>query len=322
MGAVDERSPRLARSELTARASSLRVGIIFPADEVHASTSEIVNWARSAESAGYKHLAVPDHVLAADPALEQAGWDAQWPGHREGASAYTTDQQFREPLILLAYLAGQVTVELVTGLLVLPQRQTALVAKQAAEIDRLSEGRLRLAVGVGWNPIEYEALGSAFHSRGRVLDEQFDVLRRLWTTAHVSYQGSFHKFPSAGIQGLPVQRPIPLWIGGHSDAAMRRAGRLSDGWFVMRDVRPGAEFDRSWDVIRAAATEAGRDLSGFGIEGRLPVGRKSDAQILDEYQAWSDAGVTHVCIDTRFGGRRLMSEHIEALQRVGGILGL
>ena len=175
---------------------------------------------------------------------------------------------FHEPFVMFGYLAAvTTTLELVTGIIILPQRQTALVAKQAAEVDLLTEGRLRLGVGLGWNPVEYEALGEDFTNRGRRLAEQIALMRRLWTEQTVTFDGTHHRVTGAGLAPLPVQRPIPVWIGAASRPALERAGRLADGWFPM--MPPGPKLDEARDIVARSATAAGRDPSSLGMEGRV-----------------------------------------------------
>src|SRR6185503_11240568 len=196
-------------------------------------------YAQHADGLGYTHLLAYDHVLGADPEVHP-GWSGPYDLH-------TT---FHEPFVLFGYLAAVSSLELVTGILVLPQRQTALVAKQAAEIDLLTGGRFRLGVGLGWNYVEFEALGEEFANRGRRSEEQIEVLRRLWTEPVVDFEGQWHRIPAAGINPLPVQRPIPIWIGGSAEAAVRRTARIADGFFPQRPLDGGwpatMERFRSW----------------------------------------------------------------------------
>ena len=225
-----------------------------------------------------------------------------------------------ESLTILGYLAAITkTVGLVTGILILPQRQTALVAKQAAEIDVLSGGRLRLGIGVGWNPVEFEALGEDFHDRGRRSEEQIAVLRALWTQEVVDFRGRWHRIDHAGLNPLPVQRPIPIWLGGGSDAGtapvdvvLNRVGRLADGWCP--DILPDEEGRRAVDLVNSYAAAEGRDPESLGLEGRLRLGGKQPEDWLAEVEAWEELGATHLCIETRRAGLRSLDEHIDALR--------
>ena len=174
---------------------------------------------------------------------------------------YTIDNTFREPLTMFAYLAGCTNLAFATSILIGPQRQTALLAKQAAEVDLLCGGRFRLGLGIGWNKLEYDALGVPFEERAAILEEQVAVLRALWTERSVTIDGRYHHIRASGLAPPPVQRPIPIWIGGHAPAALRRVGRIADGWFPM--VRPGGGLDAALEHIREGAAEAGRDLSNL-----------------------------------------------------------
>jgi probable F420-dependent oxidoreductase len=195
------------------------------------------------------------------------------------------------------------------------------VAKQAAEADVLSGGRLRLGVGVGWNVREFEALGLPFERRGRFFEEQLEVLRRLWTEPVVTYEGEFHTIRSAGLQMLPVQRPIPLWLGGDAPRVLERIGRLGDGWYCNARELPGEDFDRKVSAIRAAAQAAGRDPAAIGVETRQIVGHDDD-DFAAAVERWRRAGITHLAVDTMNVGRSTLAEHVDALQRASKLLGL
>lgn len=211
------------------------------------------------------------------------------------------------------YLAAVTTsLELVTGIVILPQRQAVLVAKQAAEVDLLSGGRLRLGVGLGWNTVEYEALGEDFSNRGKRCDEQVDVMRRLWTEPTVTYRGTYHQITGAGLAPLPIQRPIPVWFGASSRRACRRAGRLGDGWFPM--VGPGPDLERARQAVRDAAIEAGRDPAGIGMEGRVSW-RGNPDRLVEELRRWADAGASHASINTMGAGLASVDDHLTALTR-------
>jgi probable F420-dependent oxidoreductase len=219
--------------------------------------------------------------------------------------------------VLFGYMAGITDLELVTGIIILPQRQTALVAKQAAEVDLLTRGHFRLGIGLGWNAVEYEALGQDFTSRGRRVEEQVDLLRRLWTEPSVTYQGSFDRVTAAGLAPLPVQRPIPVWFGAQSQRAYRRAGRLADGWFPQ--VRPGPELDEARRVVEQAAVEAGRDPARLGMEGR--VSWRGDPEKLAEHAAsWRAAGASHISVNTMGSGLASVDDHLAALEAAAEVL--
>ncbi len=222
---------------------------------------------------------------------------------------------FHEPFVLFAYLAGVTQrIEFVSGIIILPQRQTALVAKQTAALDVLSRGRLRLGIGIGWNPVEYEALGENFHDRGRRSEEQIEILRRLWTNELVTYEGKWHKITDAGLNPLPVQRPIPIWFGGTSDRVMRRLARIGDGWFPQR-FGPDAEGRENFDRLRSYIVEAGRDPSEVGIEPRISVSQGGPDEWAEEASAWKDLGATHISVNTMGAGYGSPGAHIDAIAR-------
>jgi probable F420-dependent oxidoreductase len=193
-----------------------------------------------------------------------------------------------------------------------------LAAKQAAEVDLLTGGRFRFGVGVGWNPVEYEALGQRFDERGRRLSEQVPLLRRLWTEPSVTHDGTFDRVTGAGISPLPVQRPIPVWFGGQTDPAYRRIGRLADGWFPQ--VRPGDDLQRALDVIGTAARDAGRDPAGIGMEGRVGFDGTDPDRFVRQIERWRTAGASHVSIDTMRTGQTTVDGHLDLLRRAAELI--
>src|SRR6266850_41669 len=283
----------------------MHIGVVFPQVEIGTDPGAIRDYAQAVEAMGYTHILAFDHVLGANPD-RPGGWKGP----------YTYRHTFYEPLVLFGFLAAATRrVELVTGILILPQRQTALVAKQAATADVLSGGRLRLGVAVGWNAVEFEALGESFKDRGRRIEEQIEVMRTLWTKELVQVQGQWHSVPDAGINPLPVQRPIPIWMGGESDVVVRRAARLADGW--MPHFRPGAEAQAVVDRLHGLVREAGRDPAAFGIEGRLTLSQIAPEQRAAELAAWrAMRGITHLCIHTVGVGLKTPKEHVKALEEL------
>ncbi len=261
----------------------LRIGISLPVRELENDLAAIRDFAQSAEELGFTHLRVPDMLV------------------RPGGG------HLHEPLTLFSWVAALTSaIELVPSVIILPVRQTALVAKQAAEIDVLSGGRLRLGVGVGRSAEEYAALGQDFRTRGRRCDEQIELLRLLWTQDEVHFEGRWDRIEGAGISPLPVQRPIPIWIGpgggggGELPApVLRRIGRLSDGWFAIipPDAVPAASAR-----IHEEAEAAGRDPSAIGVEAAIGLTGKQPAEWLAEAEAWTEAGATHLCLRTLGGG--------------------
>ena len=288
----------------------MRVGVVFPQTELGGDVGAVRAYGQGVEALGFAHLLAYDHVLGADPTVH-----APWHG------PYDLATTFHEPFVMFGYLAGITNaIELVTGIIILPQRQTALVAKQAAEVDLLTGGRFRLGVGLGWNPVEYQALGQRFDRRGRRLSEQIGLLRRLWTEASVTHAGEFDTITGAGLAPAPLQRPIPIWIGGASDAAYRRIGGLADGWFPQ--LRPGDDLDRAVGVIAEAAQQAGRDPETLGMEGRVRWDPSDPARFARQLDKWRRAGATHVSIDTMAVGLGGVENHLAALARAADVAGV
>jgi probable F420-dependent oxidoreductase len=286
----------------------VRVGVVFPQTEIGSDPAVVRAYAAAVEELGYTHVLAYEHVLGAEPAAH--------PGWR---GPYNVDSSFHEPFVLFGYLAAITSLELVTGVVVLPQRQTALVAKQAAEVDLLTEGRFRLGIGVGWNPVEYEALGKEFTDRGRRVTEQVALLRRLWTERSVTFRGTYETIVGAGLAPLPVQRPIPIWVGADSPPALRRAGRLADGWFPQ--MSPGPRLDEALALVREGAESAGRDPSTIGMEGRVALSHGVDVAA-ERIEAWRKRGATHVCVNTMGTGAVDVGGHIIALAEVAAAIGL
>jgi probable F420-dependent oxidoreductase len=273
----------------------MKLGAIFPQLDMGADFGAV-------DEMGFDHLLAFDHVVGADPAVH-VGW----------AGPYDVHSTFHEPFVLFGFLAGICpSLEFATGIVILPQRQTVLVAKQAAEVDIVSGGRFRLGVGIGWNDVEYEALGEQFNNRGRRIEEQIELLRRLWTEPSVTFEGTFHHVTGAGIAPLPVQQPIPLWMGGGAGPALARVGRLADGWFS--NTKPGPQLDEAITTIRDAARAAGRDTSEIGLEGRIAVGDEDQTRIAKEFQEWESVGASHVSFNTMGAGLENVGAHIGALQ--------
>jgi probable F420-dependent oxidoreductase len=279
----------------------MRIGAIFPQAELGGDVGAVREYGQTVEELGFHHLLAYDHVVGADPAVHQ-GW----------AGPYDVETTFHEPLVMFGYLAGlTTTLELVTGIIILPQRQTVLAAKQAAEVDLLSGGRFRFGVGLGWNPVEYEALDQPFDRRGRRLSEQIPLLRQLWTTPSVSFAGEFDTVTGAGLAPLPVQRPIPVWVGAASPRAYRRTGELADGWFPQ--VPPGDHLAAARAEVARGAEAAGRDPGAIGMEGRIGWDPADPDRAVRQAGRWRDAGASHLTIDTMHFGRRTVGDHLGAL---------
>lgn len=285
----------------------MKVGAVFPQTEIEPNVDAIRMYVQGIQSFGFDHLLAYDHVLGADPTVHE-GWDGPYDVHT----------RFHEPLVLFGYLAAITKLELVAGVIILPQRQTALVAKQAAQLDLLSRGRFRLGVGVGWNAVEYDALGQDFSKRGRRLDGQVDLLRRLWTEQTVTGEVGDERVVGAGLAPLP-SGPIPLWFGGHTPAAYRRIGRVGDGWFPQ--VRPGEELDAALVLIAESAQAAGRDPSAIGMEGRVNW-TGSVGKLYEQAGRWEAIGATHLTINTMGAGLVSTDDHLAVLAELADVLDL
>ena len=287
----------------------MKVGAVFPQTAIGADAVAVAEYARRVEALGYDHILAYDHVLGADPSV-----------HRDWRGNYDIHSTFHEPMVLFGYLAGICSLELVTGIIILPQRQTALVAKQAAEVDILSGGRLRLGVGLGWNRVEYEALGASFAGRGARLAEQVEVLRKLWTNRSVTHRSSHEVITGAGLAPLPLQRPIPIWFGAQAKPALLRAGRLADGWFPQ--VPPGRQLDDALSHVAAGAKSVGRDPQSIAMEGGVSFGGGDAAAVAREVATWREAGASHVYINTMVAGFQSLDAHLAALAASAEALGL
>jgi probable F420-dependent oxidoreductase len=284
------------------------IGLGIPQDQIGTDPAFLRDYLQTVEGLGYSHIVLLEHVLSTLP-------------YRPGGSAEAGPPAFHEPLTFLAWAAAQTTrLGLMTGILILPQRQTVLVAKQAAEVDLLSGGRLRLGVAVGWNQTEYEGLGVDFHTRGRRLDAQIELLRRLWSEPAVDVHDGFHTIDRAGINPRPT-RQIPIWVGGMSDRALQRAARLADGWYPMSAAGPTAETEERLARLRDLLIAAGRDPAAYAIEARVNFdGTNIDAP-LAQARRWRRLGATHFQVTTRraadwsSGIPFTMPEHIDAIRR-------
>ncbi|MBN1250464.1 MAG: LLM class F420-dependent oxidoreductase [Anaerolineae bacterium] len=282
----------------------MKLGVVFPQTEIGAEAAAVRHYATTAEELGFDYLLAFEHVVGANP-------DRPGPWQR---GPYDYESMFHEPMVLFGYLAAITTrIELATGILILPQRQTVLVAKQAAEIDVLSGGRLRLGVGVGWNSVEYEALGQDFQTRGKRQAEQVALLRKLWTERLVDFSGGFDHVPDAGIHPLPIQRPIPIWFGGGADATLRRMARLGDGWMPNLS-QPLDQLPARLEALRGYIRAAGRDPAAFGVDVRIDMDRTSEEDWPMMLVRLADLGVTHVCINTMGNGLDL-DGHLDVVAR-------
>lgn len=263
----------------------MKIGVTFPHFDIGADRDAIRRYCQAVVDLGYDYFLAYDHVLGADPT------------NRPGWTGYTKDDGFHEIFTLLAYVAALApNLELVPSVVILPQRQTALVAKQSAEIDILTGGKFRLGVGIGWNAVEYEALGEDFGNRGKRSEEQIEVLRRLWREPVLTYRGQWHTITEAGLKPMPIQQPIPIWIGGITEVPVKRAARIGDGWFPM-GVVDDAQRERL-RLLRQAAEQHGRDPDEIGIDARIDTFRIGEENWERNTALWREAGATHLCVNT------------------------
>lgn len=284
--------------------TGIKVGAVFPQTEIGNDLDDIKRYATGVSQMGYRHILAYDHVLSG----------SQQAHHPKLVNRYDEHSPFHEVFVLFGYLAAVVPdLEMVTGVLILPQRQTALVAKQAATLDLLTAGKTRLGVGIGWNDIEYQGLGETFGNRGKRLEEQMVVLRTLWSDDIVSYNGTWHTIEHAGLAPMPVQRPIPIWIGGSAEVAIRRAARLADGFFPNSGSQE--TYERIMTIIRDELGRGDRDPVTFGIEPRLSVAGADPDDWKRSFSWWREQGASHITVNTMGGGYTSVNQHLDALDR-------
>ena len=293
----------------------IQLGALFPQNDFPLDRHAVKDYAQAVEEMGYDHVLVYDHVLGAN---------TDRPDRAGGRFVYTDKDPFHEPFVLYAYFAAVTErIGLTTGVIILPQRQTALVAKQAASLDFLSGGRLRLGVGIGWNAVEFEALGENFQNRAARVGEQIRLMRRLWTKPLVTFEGKYHRVTDAGVLPLPVQRPIPVWMGGaqsdrvseeNAERVLRRMGRYADGW--MLTGRPTEVAAARFQRLREFAKEYGRDPSKIGLEGAINFGDGDPDRWREQLGAWKQMGATHLTLQSRGVGFTTAGQHVEGLRKM------
>ena len=286
----------------------MRIGVVFPQTEMPADPLAIRDYAQAAEALGYTHILAYDHVLGANPERPE-GW----------RGPYTYKDSFFEPFVLFSFLAAITdNIEFVSGVFILPQRETALFAKQAATLDVLCKGRLRLGVGTGWNAVEYEALDQDFHTRGRRQEEQVTLLRRLWTEPLVTFEGEWHSIPDAGLNPLPRQRPIPIWFGGGADAVLRRIAKMGDGWMPIYRSAHGAA--PSLELLDRYLAENGRARPDIGLEPRIAWHTGDLQELLRQKEEWQAAGATHLSLNSMYAGFTTPQHHIDAISAFAEVI--
>ncbi|MBV9577377.1 MAG: LLM class F420-dependent oxidoreductase [Chloroflexi bacterium] len=284
----------------------MQFGAVLSQSDLGPEVSLIRDFAQATQDLGYDFLVAPDHVVGAEPSA-----------HPELPRVFSIDITMREPLSMFAFLAAAAPrLGFLSSVVILPQRQATLVAKQAADVDQFCNGRLRLGVGIGWNPIEFEALGMRFENRARRFEEQIEVMRKLWTERAVTFEGRYHTLVAAGLNPRPVQQPVPIWIGAASDAAVRRATRIAEGYLPLRPLEGGwqATMDRVWGWL----DEAGRTRDSFGIEGRLEAGAGTPDDWRQTVELWRGFGASHLSVGV--GGLHGADAQIQRLREVRQVL--
>lgn len=280
----------------------MQIGVVFPQIEFGNDPIAVREYAQTVEALGYTHVLAYDHVLGANPE-RPGGWNGP----------YTHLTPFHEPFLLFSYMAAVTTrLGFITGVIILPQRQTALVAKQAATLDLLSGGRFRLGVGIGWNAVEYEALGEEFRTRGRRSEAQIALLRQLWTAPLVTVHDEWHDISDAGLNPLPVQQPIPIWLGGHADALLARVARIGDGW--LPNYRTAHEAQDALAALDGYLAQQGRTRRDIGIEPRLHYQDGPPERWRQTVAEWCDAGAGYFSLNTMGCGFSTPAQHLRALE--------
>ena len=282
----------------------MQLGTLLPLGDIGGDPATVREYAQAAENIGFDFLEAPDHVLGARE------------GERTGAGL------FHDPFVLFGYLAGCTTkLGFSTGVLILPQRQTALVAKQAACLDVLCGGRFRLGIGVGWNEVEFTGLNENFHNRGRRSEEQVQVMQALWAEPHISFKGRWHAIEDAGINPRPASGQVPVWYGGHHERTLERIAKWGDGWMPNAYPPDQSALD-IFAKLRSLTEAAGRDPARVGIEVWVAMGSGGEREWAEEARFWKKAGASHLCLTTTFDRRHhrriaghTMGDHLGALRR-------
>ena len=280
----------------------MRIGAVFPQTEAGTDIGAVTDYIQNVESLGFDHVLAFDHVLGAN-ASSRPGW----------SGAYQHTDSFYEPMTFYSYVAAITSrLELATGVIILPQRQTALFAKQSATLDLISGGRLRLGIGTGWNQVEYEALGENFHNRGKRSEEQIDLLRKLWSQELVTFEGKFHTVTDAGLNPLPPGRSIPIWFGGMADPVLERVAKLGEGWLPLGS--PNDKLKISFDTLKKYLDQNSKSMSDIGVEAMISLKNSgSDTDIRKDLSSWAEMGTTHISINTMNCGLKFPGEHIKAI---------
>ncbi len=289
----------------------MQLGASIPVGDIGTGPSVMRDYAQAVEGLGYDFLVAPDHVLGKNPSADT-----------EGRRMGTTATAYHDPFVLFAFLAGCTQkIGFAAAVLILAQRQAALVAKQAACLDELCEGRFRLGIGVGWNEIEFQGLGVDFHKRGRIAEEQVRYMQALWANPHVTFDGAFHRLDDGGINPRPKSGRVPVWFGGHVEATYRRCAMYGDG-FMPNAYPPGPEATAALAKLRRMTAEAGRDPAAMGIDVWVSCGTGTEADWRREIAFWKSEGCSHITLHTTFASKihtriagRTAADHLAAITR-------
>lgn len=286
----------------------MKLGTLIPQNDVGGSRAVLKEFAQTAEGLGYHFLEAADHVLGVNTA-SRPDW-----GDRNTSADF-----FHDPFVMFGYLSGVTSLEFSTGVLILAQRQAVLVAKQAASLALLCDGKFRLGVGVGWNPVEFTGLNEDFSNRGRRSVEQVEVMQALWAEPHVTFNGRWHTIEDAGINPLPPGGRVPVWFGGHHELTLKRIAKYGDGWMMLA-LPPGEQATAAFDTLRRLTEAEGRDPAGIGLEVWVSTAVEGPKEWRDEFEFWKRAGVTHVTVASTHGRGlhvripgRTMADHIKAI---------
>lgn len=288
----------------------MQIGVVIPQTEIPAEPSAIRDYVQAVQDLGFAHVVTSDHVLGANPA-GHPGWSRP--------QIHTT--VVHEPFVLFGFIAGAAPkLGVLSSVVILPQRQATLAAKQAAEVDLLTGGKLRLGVGIGWNPVEFEGLNENFKNRGRRFEEQVELMRKLWTDQSPTFTGEFHTVTSAGIAPMPVQRPIPIWVGATAEAAVKRATRIADGYLPLGPINGQGTFAETIERVHGWLREAGRDPATFGVEARLNAAAGTPDDWRKMVEEWRGLGASHLQVATAGAGLTTVDAHIARLREARAVL--
>ena len=267
----------------------MQLGASLPVGDIGTGGPVVKDYAQTLEGMGVDYIQAPDHVLGGNPA-----------GHKDKARVGTSVTAYHDPFVLFSYIAGCTDkIGFAPGVLILAQRQAALVAKQAASLDELSGGRLRLGVGVGWNELEFTGLNENFKNRGKRSEEQVQVMQALWASEHVDFKGKYHTIDNSGINPRPKSGRVPVWFGGHVDATLERTAKWGDGWMPLAYPADDTAL-RAFDKLRGLILAAGRKPEDVGIEVWMSLGSNNPDEWRKDFSFWKNAGVTHVTAHTTY----------------------